>query len=115
MGTARTCIIEVGRELAAAKAGMAHGDWLPWLRTEFDWDERTARNYMRVAEAFKSETVSDFSDLAIEPTALYALSTPEVPQSVRDGAIGSEQRFSGTGMMVCCNHNRPARQQDHSV
>jgi hypothetical protein len=43
VGVARTCIIEVGRELTAAKAEVVHGEWLPWLDQQLGWSERTAR------------------------------------------------------------------------
>lgn len=82
---ARGCIIEVGRELIAAKAEVAHGEWLPWLEREFGWSIRTADNYMNVAAKFAS--VANFSGVTIDATALYALSAPEVPQSTRDEAI----------------------------
>jgi len=79
VGTARTCIIEIGRELIAAKAQVAHGEWLPWLRDEFEWGETTARKYMQVAEAFKSALGVDFAGLTIDASALYALSAPDGP------------------------------------
>lgn len=50
----------MGRELIAAKAETAHGNWLAWLDDEFGWSERTARNYMSVAGAFKSASLADF-------------------------------------------------------
>ena len=76
VGVARTCIIEIGRELIAAKTEVEHGEWLDWLETEFGWAERTARNYMTVAEAFKSATLADMV-LTIDATALYALASPD--------------------------------------
>jgi hypothetical protein len=57
------------------------------LDREFGWSEITAQRYMRVAEAFKSVTVTDFTGLTIDATALYALSVSDVSQSVRDAAI----------------------------
>lgn len=86
VGTARLCIIEIGRELIAAKEECEHGDWLPWLDREFGWSEATAKNYMNVARAFKSPTISDLN-FSIDATALYALSAPGVPQSARDEAV----------------------------
>jgi hypothetical protein len=80
VGVARTCIIEIGRELIAAKAKVGHGEWLPWLKDEFDWGETTAWKYMQVAKAFKSSLGEDFTGLTIDATALYALSAPDVPQ-----------------------------------
>src|SRR4051794_21582135 len=53
VGTARTCIIEVGRELLAARREM-HGElaWERWLEAEFSWSERQAAKYVTVATAF---------------------------------------------------------------
>ena len=85
VGTARTCIIEIGRELIAAKTQVVHGGWLPWLKEEFGWSVRTADNYMSVA--YKFATVANFDGLTIDATALYALSAPDVPQEARDAAI----------------------------
>lgn len=89
VGVARSCIIEIGRELIEAKKQVAHGEWLPWLDTEFGWKERTAENYMLVARKFAS--VADFSGLTIDATALYALSAPDVPQAARDEAIAQAE------------------------
>lgn len=84
VGVARTCIIEIGRELIAAKAEVAHGGWLDWLKDEFGWHQTTASRYMQVAEAFKLSSVHSFDGLTIDATALYALSAPDVPQEARD-------------------------------
>jgi hypothetical protein len=93
VGTARTCIIEIGRELIAAKGELAHGDWLPWLEAEFGWGETTARKYMQVAEMFaKSSLGADFEALTIDATALYALASPDVPPAAREEAIGRASR-----------------------
>ena len=59
VGTARMCIIEIGRELIAAKAQVAHGEWLPWLKEEFGWHQTTASRYMQVAQAFKLSSVHE--------------------------------------------------------
>ena len=92
--TGPTCIAGVisvlpGR-LIAAKAEVAHGEWLPWLKEEFGWSEETARNFMQVAEAFKSATLADFSGLTIDATAPYAQAAADVPQEAlkKEGAIG---------------------------
>ena len=45
-------IIEIGQELIAAKAAVGHGNWSAWLEKEFSWTQRTANNFMRVAERF---------------------------------------------------------------
>jgi hypothetical protein len=66
VGTARTCIIEIGRELIAAKTTVAHGDWLPWIEDEFGWKERTAENYMMVARKFASVAEFGWAETAAQ-------------------------------------------------
>jgi hypothetical protein len=77
-------IIEVGTELCAAKDLVRHGHFEAWLLAEFGMSARTARNYMRAAEAFggKSATVAD-----LQPTTLYLLAAPSTPSMVRDEVI----------------------------
>ncbi len=45
-------IIEIGRELIAAKSEVGHGNWANWLKDNFDWTQQTANNFMRIAEQF---------------------------------------------------------------
>lgn len=73
-------IIEIGFELIAAKNEIGHGNWATWLETEFQWTQRTANNFMRVAERFgKLENVFQF-----KPSTLQAmLALP----------VGSEDEF----------------------
>jgi hypothetical protein len=79
----RGCIIEIGRELIAAKAEVRHGEWLQWLDREFGWSIETARKFMQVAEAFPEIPTR----LEFDASALYALSSSDVPQEARDAAI----------------------------
>jgi len=70
----REDIIEIGRDLLAVKASLPHGSFLPWIEAEFGMSERSARNFMAVAERYagKSAIVAD-----LNPTALYALASAE--------------------------------------
>lgn len=79
-------IIEVGQELMAVKEAVGHGHFGPWLRAEFGWTERTAQNFMNVAEQFgpKAKLISDFT---IQPTAAYLLAAPSVPEKAREAAV----------------------------
>src|SRR5262249_46353416 len=61
-------LLAVGKDLLAVKEALPHGHFGPWLRSEFGWTERTARNFMAVAERFGPKTEM-ISDLCIEPTA----------------------------------------------
>jgi hypothetical protein len=77
-------IIEVGHDLLAVKEALPHGQFGPWLKAEFGWGERTAQNFMSVAERFKSAKIAD---LPIQPSAAYFLATPSVPDEARLVAI----------------------------
>ncbi len=78
-------IIAVGNDLLEVKEVLPHGQFTPWLRAEFGWTERTARNFMAVAEQFgKTEMISD---LKIEPTAAYLLAAPSAPDEAREAAV----------------------------
>jgi hypothetical protein len=87
-------IIVVGNDLLAVKEALPHGQFGPWLRAEFGWTERTARNFMAVAEQFGPKTEM-ISDLRIAPTAAYLLAAPSAPDEAREAAIeraeGGEQ------------------------
>jgi hypothetical protein len=83
-------IIAVGTELLAVKEALPHGQFLPWLRAEFGWTERTARNFMAVAEQFGPKTEM-ISDLQIEPTAAYLLAAPSAPDEAREAAVERAQ------------------------
>lgn len=85
----RRGILEIGQELLAARAEAQYGTWGAFL-IRCGVEERTAQNYMHVAEQFgdKPEMIS-----ALPATALYALAAPsadpvvvaEVVEEVRQG------------------------------
>ncbi len=56
---------EVGKLLTEAKELVKHGGWLQWIADNCKFSERTAQNYMRVAERYpelaKSATVADLT------------------------------------------------------
>jgi hypothetical protein len=86
-------IVEIGNDLRVVKESLGHGQFGKWLKAEFGWGERMARNFMSVAERFgKSATIAD---LEIPPTAAYLLAAPSVPDEARQAAIerakGGEQ------------------------
>jgi gas vesicle protein len=77
-------IIEVGNDLLAVKEALDHGQFGPWLKAEFGWSERTAQNFMSVAERFQS---AKFAELPIQPSAAYLLAAPAVPDEARQVAV----------------------------
>ena len=77
-------VIGTGRDLRAMKELLEHGQYLKWLDAEFAWTDRTARNYMSVAQQFgdKTEIISD-----LPLTEVYRLASPSTPSSVRDAVV----------------------------
>lgn len=72
-------LIEIGLSLIEVKAHLSHGCFQAWLQAEFTWSERTAQNYMRVAETFKTATVAD----SIPAKVLYLLASSTTPEEAR--------------------------------
>jgi hypothetical protein len=70
-------IFDIGRTLNEAKGLLPPGWFLAWLQLKFDWPERTAQRYMRIARVLgdKTATVSDLGLRAMD--ALTARSSPE--------------------------------------
>lgn len=92
------CGIEIGRRLVEAKEMLNHGEWLPWLKRETDFSERSAQNYMKVFNTygaaqlglFGPETnTQTFADLPISK-ALALLSLPESEREAFAEEVGAE-------------------------
>lgn len=68
ISAARTSLdkaIRIGKLLTDARAKLNHGEWLPWLRRNISFTDRTARNYIRCFEErkrLKLETISNLAD-----------------------------------------------------
>ncbi len=77
-------IRNIGQKLLEIKEKLGHGNFLNWLKAEFNWSEPTAQRFMRVARQFK---FINLTDLSIAPSALYVLSAPSTSNSVREEAI----------------------------
>ena len=108
-------IIEVGNDLLAVKETLPHGQFLPWLKAEFGWSERSAQQFMGVAEKFKSAIIAD---LPIQPSAAYLLAAPSVPDEAREKAgekaeAGEEITFAAAREIVAeaRKKKRPRRQK----
>lgn len=77
-------IIEIGRDLIEVKRTIGHGNFLPWIETEFGMNVRTAQRFMDSAENIgsKYDSVS-----LLPPTILYALAAPSTPDEVREQVV----------------------------
>ena len=65
--SARTTVEQAavcGRALLAAKEQCEHGQWMHWLRQNFDYDTSTAQRYMQVAKAASVRNLADHDSVA---------------------------------------------------
>ena len=68
--------LHCGDLLIKAKATVLHGHWLPWLRQNITFSERTAQGYMRIAHRFSRPQIRDsVADLSVRGV-LKELATP---------------------------------------
>lgn len=72
-------IIAIGRDLIEVKARLGHGEFIPWLRSEFDMSIDSAQDFMRVARRFENKNWN-FQHLTI--SVLYELASPSMPENV---------------------------------
>lgn len=78
-------IIEIGQRLIEVKERLEHGKFLPWIKNEFGWSEKTAVDWMNVTKTFKSVPGTDLS--MFQAKALYLLSAPSTPEPAREEAL----------------------------
>jgi len=83
----------LGQRLIEVKERLGHGVFLPWLKSEFEWSDRTARQFMLVGERFK---LAKFANLDFAPSALYLLASST--DEARDEALSLAE--SGQGNMI---------------
>ena len=77
-------LIQIGQELIAVKDFLPHGQFTPWIETEFSLHPRTARRMMAVAERLghKADTLSDLS-----ASVLYELAADSTPAEAVDRVV----------------------------
>jgi hypothetical protein len=83
-------VIGIGRALEAVRATLEHGQWLRWLKSEFDGSQATAYNYISaagVAAALIDETGEVTTVGRIGFAGLLELGQGNVPEEVRAEAI----------------------------
>ena len=81
-------LIDIGQKLSEVQEHLRHnksGGFSGWLELEFNWEKRTAYNYISVFREFGNR--ANFAQLDIAVSALYHLSSPSVPEEARTEAI----------------------------
>jgi len=79
-------IYHIGANLLEAQNLLAHGEFLPWIKAEFDMSQRSAYKFMNVAKAFQGKFAQN-ANLEIAASALYLLASPETPDDARNEAL----------------------------
>jgi hypothetical protein len=90
-------VIEIGHHLAEAKKLCGHGNWLPWLKREFGWSDKTAEQFMNVYQLGKIENISN---LSLPVSGLYRLARPSTPEAVRQEVIERVQHGEKVSVAV---------------
>ena len=76
-------IISIGQKLTEVKEELEHGTFQSWLRTEFEWSEQTARQFMQVYRWSRTLKNKDFVFSQLGTSALYLLAAPSTPPEAR--------------------------------
>lgn len=80
--------IRAGELLTAAKAQVAHGEWLPWLAENFEFTRRTASTYMACASNGNRVSHLDSMRAALDELAVrrevngFEMSAPGAPRTL---------------------------------
>jgi hypothetical protein len=77
--------IEIGKLLSECKDRLEHGEWLPWLKREFSWSDRHARNFMKLHQL--STRSENFSNLNLPLSSLFLLAAPSTPEAAREEVV----------------------------
>ncbi|MBJ6362125.1 DUF3102 domain-containing protein [Paenibacillus sp. MAHUQ-46] len=67
--------IEIGKRLTEAKELVTHGEWGDWLKSNVNYSQSTANNFMRVADQYASSTSQAIANLSYSQ-AVALLSVP---------------------------------------
>lgn len=77
-------LICIGENLTEVKQQLGHGNFMNWLKSEFDWSISAATRYMQVSEKFK---FVNLANLEIAASALYLLAAPSTTEAVLQEAL----------------------------
>ena len=80
-------IISIGQKLTEVKEKLGHGSFQNWLRSEFEWSEQTARQFMQVYRWSKTIENKNFVFSQLATSALYLLAAPSTPPEARDEVL----------------------------
>lgn len=90
--------VEIGRRLEEAKRALPYGKWGEWLKTEVEFSQSTANNFMRLYEEYGSAQISIFGASVDSQTfanlpyskALLLLAVPSDEREAFAEEVGAE-------------------------
>jgi hypothetical protein len=96
-------IIDIGQKLIEVKEHLGHGNFINWLKSEFNWSVSTATKFMQVGAQFK---FVNFTNLNITASALYLIAAPSTPKQARAevlerASLGENISYSKAKAIVC--------------
>lgn len=80
-------VLDLGTLLLQVRKRIGHGRFVAWCRSELPWSRQQTWRMMRAASVFTANGEMSHC-VTFEPTALYVLSQPSTPQTVREYALG---------------------------
>ena len=80
--------VEIGRRLHEAKEMLPHGEWSKWLKTEVEFSQSTANNFMRLFDAYADDQIT----LDGATTKSQALGNLSITKALRLLALPEEER-----------------------
>jgi len=99
--------IGAGKLLIEAKDSLKHGQWLPWLKANFAFSERTAQRYIRLAEAAANPTRCRILEMGVAEALRYLDEVASIPlpkpTEVTIGLVGN-----GEASIAYIVHDRDA-------
>ena len=74
-------VVIIGRNLVEAREICPHGEWLPWLKREFDWSHSTADRFIQVYH--QRDKLPNMGNFRFPLSAQYLLAAPSTPPEAR--------------------------------
>lgn len=73
--------IVAGEALLAAKAAMSHGEWLPWLKSQWNYSQQWASSLMQAANYARGRNLDDFTSVK---SIMRAIADERTEQSAKE-------------------------------
>jgi hypothetical protein len=83
-------LIEIGERLQRVKDRVGHGNWLSWLRKNFDWSPESAGRYMSLHDLSQTAEFRRLRNLPLDMLYLLARTTADVRKAMAARAEAGE-------------------------